>query len=142
MMQRMAPSTSSRRTTPERDRARFRLAHALADERTAAGMTQTELGQRVDPYIPQKTMSRIELGEFTTMGTGAHSRVVGMGIGLIVEFERVLRLQPGHLPQIAGYLPPAERSVLVAIEHDPRLPDEAKAALTAAYRHLVRPVRR
>lgn len=125
-----------RRTTPDRERAKMRLAHAITEAREALGWTQTELGLRMDPIIPQKTMSRIETGQFTSMGTGPYARVTGLGIGLIVEFEQVLGMQPGHLATVAGYLPVAEPSVFLAIEADDKLSETAKQALISAYRHL------
>ena len=132
------PSVSRRRSTPDRERSRMRLARAIAEAREEAGMTQTELGLRMNPIIPQKTMSRIEQGDFTSMGTGPYSRIVGLGIGLIVEFEQVLGMQPGHLATVGGYLPVAEPSVFLAIEADERLSEPARAALIAAYRHLAK----
>jgi DNA-binding XRE family transcriptional regulator len=125
-----------RRTTPERERAKDRLCKAIRDAREAAGLSQTELGQRLDPPITQRSIAHIENGKFTTLGTGEWSRTVGLGIGLIVELEQVLGLAPGHLMIVAGYIPNPEPSTWLAIDGDPRLSTEAKNALLAAYQHL------
>jgi len=55
--------------------------------------------------------------------------------------ERVLRLPPGHLSKLDGYVPAANRpvrSVVEAINHDTALSPELRQALIAAYRAFLK----
>lgn len=115
------------------------MGREIASARLAKDWSQTDLGIRMN--LSQKSISRMELGEMATMGTGVASRVVGLGIGLIVEFDRVFDLPAGTLAARAGYLPAkavGASSVENAIADDPYLSAEAKAGLLANYRAQVK----
>jgi transcriptional regulator with XRE-family HTH domain len=61
----------------------------------------------------------------------------------VAELERVLELQPNSLARLLGYLPPSDRddgarSVLDAVNADPRLDERGRELLASVYRWLVR----
>src|SRR5262245_37575075 len=60
-----------------------------------------------------------------------------------VELERVLKLEPGRLSRLLGYLPTVDlkeptASVVEAAKADPRLGQSERELLIAVYRELVR----
>jgi transcriptional regulator with XRE-family HTH domain len=64
-------------------------------------------------------------------------------LDMTTRLEQVLKLEPGHLSRLLGYVPAtAEQgsitSVVAAARADPRLDDSERELLIAVYRELVR----
>jgi hypothetical protein len=126
-----AMSPRTRRGYPDAERMIRLTGQIIADLREERGWTQTELGHRVDPSLDQKTVSRIELGEFGTFGTGSRSRPVGLPIGMLLAFDKVFGLPAMHIAQMAGWFT-LEVSAESGILADEGLPEPVKDALLGA----------
>ncbi len=64
-------------------------------------------------------------------------------LDMTTRLERVLKLEPGHLSRLLGYVPASAEpgtvtSVVAAARADPRLGDSERELLIAVYRELVR----
>ena len=65
-------------------------------------------------------------------------------LDMAARLEQVLKLEPGHLSRLLGYVPAAAAepgtitSVVAAARADPRLGDSERELLIAIYRELVR----
>jgi transcriptional regulator with XRE-family HTH domain len=64
-------------------------------------------------------------------------------LDMTTRLEQVLKLKPGHLSRLLGYVPAtaepgAMTSVVAAARADPRLGDSERELLIAVYRELVR----
>jgi transcriptional regulator with XRE-family HTH domain len=64
-------------------------------------------------------------------------------LDMTTRLEQVLKLEPGHLSRLLGYLPATTEpgtatSVVAAARADPRLGDSERELLIAIYRELVR----
>jgi transcriptional regulator with XRE-family HTH domain len=64
-------------------------------------------------------------------------------LDMTTRLEQVLKLEPGHLSRLLGYLPAAAEpgtatSVVAAVHADPRLEESERELLIAVYRELVR----
>jgi hypothetical protein len=123
--------TRARRGYSDAERMIRLTGHIIADRREERGWTQTELGHRVEPSLDQKTISRIELGEFGTFGTGSRSRPVGLPIGMLLAFDKVFGLPAMHIAQQAGWFA-LEVTAEAGILADDHLIDPVKVALLGA----------
>jgi transcriptional regulator with XRE-family HTH domain len=64
-------------------------------------------------------------------------------LDMTTRLEQVLKLEPGHLSRVLGYVPATAEpgtmtSVVAAARADPRLGDSERELLIAVYRELVR----
>jgi transcriptional regulator with XRE-family HTH domain len=64
-------------------------------------------------------------------------------LDMATRLEQVLKLEPGHLSRLLGYVPATAEpgtitSVVAAARADPRLGDSERELLIAVYRELVR----
>jgi transcriptional regulator with XRE-family HTH domain len=111
----------------EEQKAAFR--RRLRQEREAAGQTQMGLSLKIG--VSRSAVWQWEEGR--SVPTEAN----------VAALEKELRLQPGELSILLGYLPAgaAERemiSVIEALEADPKLGDRERELLAAMYRQLVK----
>lgn len=125
----MSPRT--RRGYPNAESMIRLTGQIIADLREERGWTQTELGNRVEPGLDQKTVSRIELGEFGTFGTGSRSRPVGLPIGMMLAFDKVFGLPAMHIAQQAGWFT-LETTAEAGILADDKLSEPVRDALLGA----------
>jgi transcriptional regulator with XRE-family HTH domain len=111
----------------EEQKAAFR--RRLRQEREAAGQTQMGLSLKIG--VSRSAVWQWEEGK--SVPTEAN----------VAALEKELRLQPGGLSILLGYLPAGavERevaSVIEALEADPKLGDRERELLAAMYRQLVK----
>ena len=108
---------------------------ALGDVMERRGISQTELAAEVGRHMGRKPLSQPWVSEIRR---GIKTPPPEVAIAM----ERVLRVRPGQLTRHLGFLPLEavdSRTVLDAIEDDPRLDERAKRSLAAAYGELVAP---
>ena len=110
----------SRSAGPEAARTQRleRLGAAIREQRVAAGLTQSEFGERV-AGVPQTTVSRWEGGR------------VELTVEQVLDIETALQLRPGTLALLAGYSDPERASgdTVGAIKSDPNLDSQHRALL-------------
>ena len=111
----------------EEQKAAFR--RRLRQEREAAGQTQMGLSLKIG--VSRSAVWQWEEGK--SVPTEAN----------VAALEKELRLQPGALSILLGYLPAGavERemvSVIEALEADPKLGERERELLAAMYRQLVK----
>jgi transcriptional regulator with XRE-family HTH domain len=104
---------------------------ALRQAREDAGLSQRALARAVD--VTAGAVWQWERDNGSTVPR----------LDLTTRLERVLKLEPGHLSRLLGYLPATAEpgtvtSVVAAARADPRLGDSARELLIAVYRELVR----
>lgn len=117
------------------DAARFRLAQAVRDAATEAGITQRDLGAavariegRTEPYTQA----------FVSDWMNARQPLAP---DRVFAIEQVCGLRPGTLSQLAGYLPVGAgevRSVADAAALDPGLTPEQREDLVAQWEGMRR----
>jgi transcriptional regulator with XRE-family HTH domain len=126
----MPQATTATRTASvvtQQQKTAFR--RALRRAREAAGESQSGLSQTLG--LSRSAVWQWENGE--TVPTPDN----------VATVERALRLQPGSLSRLLGYLPAGavDRetiSVIEALEADPRLGERERELLAAMYRQLVK----
>jgi transcriptional regulator with XRE-family HTH domain len=111
----------------QEQKAAFR--RRLRQEREAAEQTQMGLSLKIG--VSRSAVWQWEEGKSVPTETN------------VAALEKELRLQPGELSRLLGYLPAGavERemiSVIEALEADPKLGDRERELLTAMYRQLVK----
>jgi transcriptional regulator with XRE-family HTH domain len=104
---------------------------ALRQAREDAGLSQRALARAVD--VTAGAVWQWERDNGSTVPR----------LDLTTRLERVLKLEPGHLSRLLGYLPATAEpgtvtSVVAAARADPRLGDSERELLIAVYRELVR----
>jgi transcriptional regulator with XRE-family HTH domain len=113
--------------TPEQRR---RFGKALQRAREECGGSQRDLAATLG--VSQASVSQWLLGQTAPRPER------------VAAIERVLRVRPGSLAQLLGYVsddsrwPPAIVSVTEAAEADPRLGERERRVLVAVYQELVR----
>jgi transcriptional regulator with XRE-family HTH domain len=126
----MPQATTATRTgwvVTQQQKTAFR--RALRRAREAAGESQSGLSQQLG--LSRSAVWQWENGE--TVPTPDN----------VATVEQALRLQPGSLSRLLGYLPAGavDRetiSVIEALEADPRLGERERELLAAMYRQLVK----
>jgi transcriptional regulator with XRE-family HTH domain len=120
-------ATKAASVVTQQQKTAFR--RALRRAREAAGESQSGLSQKLG--LSRSAVWQWENGE--TVPTPDN----------VATVEQALRLQPGSLSRLLGYLPAGavDRetiSVIEALETDPRLGERERELLAAMYRQLVK----
>jgi transcriptional regulator with XRE-family HTH domain len=104
---------------------------ALRQAREEAGLSQRALARAVD--VTPAAAWQWERDNGSTVPR----------MDMTTRLEQVLKLEPGHLSRLLGYVPATTEpgtatSVVAAARADPRLGDSERELLIAVYRELVR----